>query len=233
MSAMISVIIPTLNAQKRLPQCLSALFNATLEGLIAEVIIVDGGSDDDTFTIAEAFGAKIITSERGRGAQLAAGAAAARSPWFLFLHADTILTDRWPQVAKEMIDAVERSAGVFELQFDPPTNASRFVAWGAMARTKWFRLPYGDQGLLISRSSYDEIGGFHPMPLFEDVHFMDRLVKIKGRNGFQILNADAITCAERYEKKGHLKRVIKNFICLLMYRIGIAPEKILKWYEMP
>lgn len=233
MSALISVIIPTLNAQKRLEQCLSALYGAALEGIIAEVIIVDGESQDKTLSIAEAFGAKIIKSEKGRGHQLAEGAKVARAPWLLFLHADTILTSGWAKAAETMIKTGGHSAGVFTLKFDPPTKASRIVAWGAMTRTKWFRLPYGDQGLVISRSVYEEVGGFRKMPLFEDVDFMDRLVKVKGRNGFEILKADAITCAERYEKKGHTKRVIKNFICLIMYRIGIAPARIHKWYETP
>jgi glycosyltransferase involved in cell wall biosynthesis len=99
---MISVVIPTLNSEAGLPATLARLVPATVDGLVREVIIVDGGSSDGTRAIAELTGARLITAARGRGTQLAAGAAKARFPWLLFLHADTGLEEGWQRVSQRI-----------------------------------------------------------------------------------------------------------------------------------
>lgn len=94
---MLSVVIPTLNAEKSLTRVLAALIRPTVRGLIKDVVIVDGGSTDGTERIAETSGAKFVSAPKGRGAQLAAGAQAARGEWLLFLHADTVLQPGWEE----------------------------------------------------------------------------------------------------------------------------------------
>lgn len=233
--APISVVIPTLNAARRLPATLAALAPASISGLVREVVVSDGGSTDETAAIADAAGARIVVGEKGRGGQLARGAAAARGEWRLFLHADTVLGEDWPDEAARLIASGEVRAGVFTLKFDAARGsasvAAAAVAAGAMIRTRLFASPYGDQGLLISKRLYESIGGYRAMPLFEDVDIIDRLIRAKGRKSLVVLKSTAATSPERYDRDGYAKRVARNALCLAMYRFGVAPEKIAALYR--
>ncbi|GJL93099.1 TIGR04283 family arsenosugar biosynthesis glycosyltransferase [Hyphococcus sp.] len=228
---MISIVIPTLNAEARLAQCLDALVTSALDGLVKEVIIVDGGSTDVTLPMADSFGTRILTAPPGRGGQLAAGAKAARGEWLLFLHADTVLEEGWSNEAAEFIEGNLYAAAVFTFAFDATGIAQRLVAWGVMQRTRWVKAPYGDQGLLISKKVYDEIGGFADMPLFEDVDIIRRLIRIKGPHALHILSSKAVTSAERYERDGYARRVLRNFVLLMRYQLGVSPEELAKAYR--
>lgn len=226
----ISVIIPTLNAEAHLPACFDYLAKGALEGVIREVIIADGGSTDATLELAEAVGAVIVDHEKGRGAQLRAGAKIARGEWLLFLHADTGFSEGWLEEVRRFIQREPETAGVFGLTFDASGFAPALVAGGAMVRTRMFKAPYGDQGLLISRTRYDDIGGFRDMPLFEDVDIIHRLRVRYGRKAITVLNANAITSPIRYQREGYANRVVRNFICIMMYIAGRPPEKIVDFY---
>jgi len=230
---MLSIIIPTLNAAPRLPLCLDALVGPAISGFVKEVIVVDGGSEDESVPIADGFGAKSLTAPPGRGGQMKKGAEVARGLWLLFLHADTVLEEGWAGEAAAFINAVgaNEAAAVFTLRFDKPGLAPRLVSAGAMARTKLFKSPYGDQGLLISRALYDEVGGFRDLPLFEDVDIIQRIVARKGRAALHIFKSKAVTAADRYERDGYLRRVIKNAWHLLRYHAGAAPEELAKFYR--
>ncbi|MGG7566084.1 TIGR04283 family arsenosugar biosynthesis glycosyltransferase [Rhodovulum sp. DZ06] len=226
MSAPISVVIPTLNAADRIGPCLGALSEALLEGLLREVILVDGGSEDAIGDVAEAVGAKLIEAPRGRGTQLAAGAAAAQGAWLLFLHADTVPGPGWVgAVQRHMMEFPDR-AGWFRLRFDDDGFAPRAVAGWANLRSGLFGLPYGDQGLLVPRSLYRQVGGFPEIPLMEDVALARRL---KGK--LRPLGAEAATSAERYRRDGWLRRGARNLSTLGMYAVGVPPETLAKRYE--
>lgn len=229
--APISVVIPTLNAEATLPAALAALAPSAIGGLIREVVVADGGSDDRTQAICEAAGARLIRGAKGRGAQLAMGADAARGRWFLFLHADTVLGESFEDEAAAHLARGEESAGVFTLRFDRAGLAPRLVAAGAMIRTRLLASPYGDQGLLISRTLYERIGGFRPMTLFEDVDIIDRLVRRAGRRALRILKTDATTSAARYVRDGYVSRVAKNACCLAMFRLGVPTDRIEAFYR--
>ncbi len=228
MRRMISVVIPTLNAAERLPACLDALLPAAAT-LLKEVIVVDGGSEDATRALADAAGAKVLSTPSGRGVQLAAGGAAARGAYILFLHADTVLDPAWAPAADRFMDGHGKAA-VFSLAFDGQGLGPRLVAFGANLRTRLFALPYGDQGLLIRTDLYRALGGFRPMPLMEDVDFIDRFVRAHGRKALTVLSPRAVTSPERYEREGYVRRVAGNQIRLVQYRLGVDPARIAAGY---
>ena len=152
MRAAVSVVIPTLNAGETLPGCLAALMEGVETGVIRELVIADGGSEDATRAIAEEMGAVVIDSAPSRGGQLRRGAAAAQGEWFLVLHADTQLEPGWSKAVLEHLATTPERAGVFRLGFDVCGARPRFVAGWANVRTWVLGLPFGDQGLLISRA---------------------------------------------------------------------------------
>jgi rSAM/selenodomain-associated transferase 2 len=221
----ISIITPALNGAETLPQILAAL-SAT--EIVEEVIVVDGGSSDDTVRLAQAAGARVITAKRGRGSQLAAGAAASSAQWLLFLHADCRLEPDWEARVRAFLalpEAVER-AGYFDFALDDAAPAARrlerIVAW----RCRWLALPYGDQGLLIARSLYDRVGGFSQLPLMEDVDLVRRL----GRARLARIGGRCISSPRRYRRGGYWRRSARNLCCLALYLSGLPPDRILRLY---
>ncbi len=201
---------------------------ASGENLLTEIIVADGGSADATANVAVAAGARIVSSPRGRGIQLRTGAAAAQGDWLLFLHADTRLAPGWPAAVADFIvdPANTRRAGYFRFRLDDINSAARrleaLVAW----RCRILALPYGDQGLLISRLLYDAIGGFRDLPLMEDVDIVRRL----GRRRLKPLPVDAVTSAVRYRRDGYLRRSLRNILCLTLYYLGVPPRLIKRLY---
>lgn len=228
---MISVIIPTLNAERHLPATLTALVPAAVNGIVREVIVVDGGSTDRTRSVADHAGADFMITAPGRGPQLREGAARAKFPWLLFLHADTVLDDDWEREAVDFIHRVDvgehaRAAAAFRFKLDDKGIAPRMLEAIVRARCAALRLPYGDQGLLISRRLFQEIGGYKPLPIMEDVDIVRRL----GRNRIALLKADAITSAERYRRDGYLARTLRNQTCLALYSAGLPIATVQRLY---
>lgn len=226
-AASLSVVIPTLNAGASLAACLGALSTAENGGLPSEIIVVDGGSTDDTVAVATAAGARQIAAPAGRGRQLAEGGRAATGDWLLFLHADTQLAAGWGRAAAVFMTApanAERAA-VFRFALRDDDSAARrlerMVAW----RCRVLALPYGDQGLLIGRHFYQRLGGFKPLPLMEDVDIVRRI----GRRRLTMLEATALTSAARY-RHGYLRRSARNLTCLSLYFLGVPPAAIARIY---
>lgn len=228
---MISVVIPTSNAEDGLARTLAALVPAAVDGLVREVIVADGGSTDCTLDIADDAGAEIVKSEPGRGVQLMAGAEKARFPWLLFLHADTTLEPGWHREVATYIERIEAglgppSAAAFRFALDDEGLAPRLIEAGVSLRCALFRLPYGDQGLLIPARLYHEVGGYRPMPLMEDVDIVRRL----GRRRIVMLPTRAITSAVRYRRNGYSRRVIRNLSCLALYFLRVPIQRIARLY---
>ncbi len=229
MTAPVSVVIPTLAAAERIGPCLAALVEGVVEGLVREVVIVDAGSGDGIEEIAEAVGARLVPAERGRGRQLRAGAEAARGDWLLFLHADTVLAPGWAAAARAHITAAPDRAAFFRLRFDSRATMAGVTAGWANLRSRLFAMPYGDQGLLLSRALYDGAGGYPPTALMEDVALVRRL----GRGRLAALPAIATTSAERYEREGWIRRGARNLLFVLRYRLGADPDRLAERYRRP
>ena len=223
---MISVIIPTLNAAPHLPATFLSIFDAAIDGFVSEVIVSDGGSTDATRAIAEDAGATVIAGERGRGQQLRAGADAARKPWLLFLHADTALDSGWADEARVFMKKGGDAAAAFRFRLADSGFQPRLLEAAVALRCRLFRFPYGDQGLLISRTLYDAIGGFAPIPLMEDVDIVRKL----GRRRLAMLKTAAVTSPERFRRDGYFRRSLSNLTCLMLYYRGVPPERLAERY---
>lgn len=227
---MITVVIPTLDAESGLAAALSALVPAAVDGLVRQVVVADGGSADRTLEIAEAAGAEIVKTPRGRGHQLAAGAERARFPWLLFLHADTVLAEGWEREAAAFIarvDGGQPAAAAFRFALDDCGLKPRLLEAAVAARCALLRLPFGDQGLLISQRLYGELGGYRPLPLMEDVDIVRRL----GRRRVEILRSAAVTSAARYRRDGYARRIARNLRCISLFYLRVPADRIARIYE--
>jgi|CXWL01.1.fsa_nt_gi rSAM/selenodomain-associated transferase 2 len=223
----ISVVIPTLNAGVYLPRALAPLVAGAASGLVKQVIVCDGGSSDETLVIADAAGCDIVRGARGRGVQLIAGAAAAKADWFLFLHADTALGEAWLDDASRFIASGDDCAAAFTLAFDDSAFGARWVAFWARQRAGLLKLPYGDQGLLISKTLYNAIGGYRDLPLMEDLDIVRRI----GGGRLRILPAKAVTSADKYRRDGYANRSWRNLALAARYLMGADPAKLAKLYD--
>jgi len=223
---LISVVVPTLNAAETL---FLPLADLQAVDIVKEVIVVDGGSRDETVALARAAGTRIVDAARGRGTQLAAGAATASGNWLLFLHADCRFDPAWQAAVRAFVSApnADSCAGYFDFALDDATAAARrverIVAW----RCRVLALPFGDQGLLIARSLYDAVGGFAPLPLMEDVDLVRRL----GRRRLARIGCRCISSARRYRREGYWRRPLRNLFCLSLYFAGVPPHRIAWLYS--
>ncbi len=229
-SAPLSIVIPTLNAMPRLADCLATLVAGLSAGLIRDVVVVDAGSVDQSAALALDMGCRVIQVGeigRGRGQQMAAGAKAAKGDWLLFLHGDSVPLEGWISACKAHIATAPHQAAYFQLGFDDQEPSALRIAFWANWRARLFGLPYGDQGLLISRALYEAVGGFQPIALMEDV----ALVRKLGKSRLRALPAVVETSAERYRKGGWWFVPLRNLTLLVAFLCGVSPDRIKSWYR--
>ena len=224
----LSIIIPTLNESVALPLLLADL--APLLGTLAEVIVSDGSSTDDTIAIAAAAGARVVVAPRGRGAQLRAGADAARGSVLAFFHADIRLNTAAIAALAELLatDGVKDDAWAFRLKIDGAAPSYRLVEAGANLRSQLFGLPYGDQGLIVSRNRYAAAGGYAALPLMEDVALVRSL---RPSGSVRLLSAHVRVSPRRWERDGVWRRSSRNLMLLGRYLTGTSPDTLAREYE--
>ena len=222
----LGVVIPALNAGPGLAHTLEGLAEARAV-FDPDILVVDGGSDDDTVAIAESHGARAISSARGRGTQLAAGAKAVRGDWLLFVHADTVLQAGWADELASFMATGRTRAAYFRLRLDDDAPGARRIERMAAWRCRVLGLPYGDQGLVIARDLYTSFGGYPDQPLMEDVYLARRL----GRSRMVGLESAAMTSAVRYREGGYWRRPSRNLFCLFLYLMGMPSRLIARVYR--
>ncbi|MBE9012342.1 TIGR04283 family arsenosugar biosynthesis glycosyltransferase [Pseudanabaenaceae cyanobacterium LEGE 13415] len=216
----ISIVIPVLNEA----QSLSRILSIQASGI--ELIVVDGGSQDETVEIAKSYGVKVLHSSPGRAIQMNAGAEIATGEILLFLHADTQLPEGFDRMIRETLLA--SIAGAFQLKIDSDLLGVRWVERGVNYRSHFFQMPYGDQALFLRAELFHEMGGFPELPIMEDFEFVRRL-RQKGR--IAIVPHAVLTSGRRWEKYGVLRTTIVNQIVILAYFLGVSPAQIRHWYR--
>jgi rSAM/selenodomain-associated transferase 2/rSAM/selenodomain-associated transferase 1 len=222
----LSVVIPTLNEASTLPNLLDDLSGLSS---VDRIIVSDGGSSDGTRDVARRCGATVVSGPPGRGAQLRAGAETASGSWLAFLHADTRLG---PEAAHALDRFVETAGPAdfahFRLRFDRRSTGYRLIEFGQRARERLFGMPYGDQGLIVSRRLYDQVGGFPNWPIMEDVGVVDRL----SRHGRRIvLDGTVVTSGRRYRREGPVRAWLRNITLIVAFRLGADPEALATRYR--
>ena len=202
----ISIIIPTINEANNLPLLLSDLSIAQKE---EEILIIDSGSEDRTIDVANIYGAKVYKSkERNRGLQLDMGAKYSKGEWLIFLHADSRLTHDWFTKINSAINGEKNFIYFFKFKINDKKIIYRFLEIFVNFRSKYFKQPYGDQGLIIHRSIYLKNNGFRKIPLMEDVDFLRRL---KNQRDLKQINLPIFTSSRKWERTNIFLQALKNW----------------------
>ncbi|MEH1816259.1 MAG: TIGR04283 family arsenosugar biosynthesis glycosyltransferase [Nostoc sp.] len=223
-AAKISIIIPAINEAGNIKKAIAT----TQANLNIEVIVVDGGSSDDTVAIAQSLNVKVISSSPGRAVQMNAGAVAASGEILLFLHADTLLPTGFDEMIRTALQQPGTVAGAFKLRIDASLLSLRWVEWGVNVRSHFYQMPYGDQAIFLTKEVFQQIGGFPELPIMEDFELMRRL---KGIGHIVIISTPVVTSARRWLQKGVLKTTLLNQIVIIAYLLGVSPERICSWYR--
>jgi rSAM/selenodomain-associated transferase 2 len=224
---LISVVIPALNEAARLPSLLRAL---RAESVACETVVVDGGSEDGTAEAARLAGATLVLSApRGRGQQMAAGAAAARGSALLFLHADTT----FPSGGLLALDALLRTrpevvGGNYRLAFDGEDGFSRWLA-GFYAAIRALGFWYGDSGIFVRRAAYDALGGVRPIAVMEDYDLVRRM-KRAGPTAC-LAEPPLVTSSRRFEGRSPPAIVLGWARIHVLYWLGASPERLALLYD--
>ncbi|MBI4513936.1 MAG: TIGR04283 family arsenosugar biosynthesis glycosyltransferase, partial [Gemmatimonadetes bacterium] len=226
----LSVIIPALNEAGEIEDTLRAALEAL--GPDTEIIVVDGGSTDDTRARAAPH-ARVIESTAGRGRQMNVGARAAAGEILVFLHADTHL----PTGARAALDSAladpRVAGGAFRFALRGPTRGrvtARLLERGVNARSRLFRTATGDQAIFCRREAFHAVGGFALLPLFEDVELYHKLRRL-GR--MVILPLAAATSDRRWQDRGVVRTMLLHWALRAAYLVGVHPSRLHEWYKRP
>jgi rSAM/selenodomain-associated transferase 2 len=224
----LAVVIPTLNEAQALPLLLDDL--GALERLVPlDIVVADGGSTDGTIARAVDRGARVVPAPPGRARQLNAGARAARSEWLLFLHADSRLPPEAQHALCKVVTGSARfNAAVFRFAIDLPPLWRQLVESGQALREAVWRLPYGDQGLLVHRELFESIGGYPELPLMEDVAIIRAL---RRRTSIERLPAALVTSGRRYRRGGIVRTSLQHIALIAFYFLGVSPARLARWRD--
>ena len=221
----ISIIIPALNEEKFIEKTLKS----TASAHTMEVIVVDGGSCDQTVAMARSMGADVIISPPSRSAQMNKGALKAKGDILLFLHADTLLPENFDVHIINSLKLPGIAAGAFKLHIESENSLLiHFIEGLANIRSRFLGLPYGDQAIFVPAGIFHSTGGFPATPIMEDFEFIRKSGK-KGK--IVILPLSVSTSPRRWEKLGVIKTTFINQLVVAAYFLGIPPDVTARWYR--
>ena len=218
----LSIVIPVLDDADALRLSLPRALDSA-----DQVVVVDGGSSDDSCRVARELGAVVVESAAGRGVQLNRGAEQADGEVLIFLHADSELpADARSQIESAIADGYQ--GGGSQIRFDVAGPLLRFGAGWINSRTRLTRLPLGDQAQFVTSEAFADVGGFNDWPILEDLDFMRRL---KRSHRVAVLPGPVITSSRRFRRLGSLKTITINWAIWTLYAAGMAPERLSRWYR--
>ncbi len=223
----LSVVVPALNEADGIEQCLAALCGAVPAGLQWEVLVVDGGSDDGTGDRAQAAGAVVLHSARGRARQMNLGARHARGQYLLFLHSDTRLPtglSAWWQA----LQASQSIWGFFSLRLSGKSSTFRIIEWAISQRSRCSAVATGDQAQFVRRDVFQRLGGFAAIALMEDVELSKRLRRIEQP---MVWHEPVLTSSRRWEEGGVMRTVVLMWALRLGYWLGVSPSRLARVYR--
>lgn len=221
----LSVIIPVLNEAQGIGACLASLLPW---GDRLEIIVVDGGSQDDTLAEVGRFPVQLLSAPAGRAVQMNHGAAIATGDYLLFLHSDTQLPPSFIDDIALILNQKEAIAGAFPLKIDDPHISLRWIETLVQWRSQLFSLPYGDQAIFLRTQDFQQLGGYKPLPIMEDYELMQRL---KSHGKIVLASHPVTTSSRRWQKLGVWRTTWINQLMIIGYHLNIDPQTLRAWYR--
>ena len=221
---MLSIVVPVLNEAAEIEAALQSL--APLRARGCEVIVVDGGSADDTLALAKSLADRTIAAPRGRASQMNAGGATAKGDVLLFLHADTRLPENADALVIDALSRSRRAWGRFDVRFTK--GALPLIAWTMNVRSRLTGIATGDQAMFVTRKAFESVGGFPEIALMEDIALSARLKRIS-RSAF--VSARVTTSPRRWQKHGTIRTILLMWRLRFAYFFGAPPEALARAYR--
>jgi len=221
---MLSIVVPVLNEAAEIETTLQALAPLRTRG--CEVIVVDGGSADDTLALAKSLADRTIAAPRGRASQMNAGGATAKGDVLLFLHADTRLPENADALVIDALSRSRRAWGRFDVRFTK--GALPLIAWTMNVRSRLTGIATGDQAMFVTRKAFESVGGFPEIALMEDIALSARLKRIS-RSAF--VSARVTTSPRRWQKHGTIRTILLMWRLRFAYFFGAPPEALARAYR--
>lgn len=226
----ISIIVPVKNEESVIVRCLSHVRETALR-YATEIIVVDGGSTDNTVLLARNLADQVLLAPKpGRSAQMHWGAKKATGDLFLFLHADTLLPRNWQAVLEKCFfgSKIHLAGGAFHLGFDRTDFPYDVIAGLANFRTHITGVPQGDQTLFVRKEAYALSGGYPDVELMEEYVFVPRLRKV---GEFRVFSAEVTTSSRRFAERGPIRNALRNSFIVLLHYLGASPQTLARYYR--
>jgi hypothetical protein len=218
----VAIVVPALDEEEALGRNLPAALAAA-----DEVIVSDGGSRDGTLEVARRLGARTVAGPAGRGGQLNRGAAAATAELLVFLHADTVLPEGGVELARAAVEAGAVGGG-FLVRFDVDRPLQRLGARLINRRTRWTRVPLGDQAQFATADAFHRLGGYRDWPILEDLDFARRLKRL---GPVALIARPVTTAARRFLERGVVATVVTNWLIWGLFFAGVSPHRLARLYR--